>query len=287
LFFFSALADFPVCPTSTPHFIVRSVLPGERVKRFSLTQLSRARMQQLLGPGGQGPVQLGSVAMKSQWRYCNSLTGCGAWKDDPAFQNLVYSQVNSSKVGPGGPYATMATNPGMQFFLSVSPTAFLLETAWLFYGKLSCPVYWSGIGTSSVSTTASLSGYYPNSPCFGLYVANPSNQSYNATGRLSFSSDTITDSCISFFTKTYVTGGLNNIGTTESLSKNPEKKGSTRWFLVARALIALQGCPKSKRVIARRFGRCRSSSSGGSAECLGLLWRSLASGSGCTRTFRL
>jgi hypothetical protein len=68
-----------------------------------------------------GPIQLGTVSLKTQWRYCNSLTGCSAWTDDPNFQNLVYSFYNSSSIGRGQSYRYIS-NPGMQFYLSVSPT---------------------------------------------------------------------------------------------------------------------------------------------------------------------
>jgi hypothetical protein len=48
-----------------------------------------------------------------------------------------------------------------------------------------------------------------------IYVANPSNQSYNSTSQLSFIG-IVTDSRIAFYSKTIVTSGVNNIGTTES-----------------------------------------------------------------------
>jgi hypothetical protein len=47
-------------------------------------------------------------------------------------------------------------------------------------------------------------------------VTDPSNQSYNSTAQLSFNSGIITDNCIAFYSKTLVTAGVNNIGTTES-----------------------------------------------------------------------
>ena len=47
-------------------------------------------------------------------------------------------------------------------------------------------------------------------------MVDPSTQAYNSTTQLSFSNGIITDNCIAFYTKTIVTGGLNNIGTTEN-----------------------------------------------------------------------
>ena len=49
-----------------------------------------------------------------------------------------------------------------------------------------------------------------------IYAVDPSTQAFNSTTALAFSGGLITDTCIAFYSKTIVTGGLNNVGTTEN-----------------------------------------------------------------------
>jgi hypothetical protein len=141
-------------PDEHPHLSVRC-------RRWcACLTLPRTRLQQLLGPGNVGPIQLGTVSMKTQWRYCNSLTGCSDWKDDSSFQNLVFSYYNSSSVRPGESYRYIA-NPGMQFYLSVSPTQFVLQSGWT--SGIYCSQSWAGLTASNVYSQGSVSGYQQGS----------------------------------------------------------------------------------------------------------------------------
>ena len=115
-------------------------------------------MQQLIGAGNIGPVQLGVVTLLSEWRYCNSLTGCGAWNDDANYQNLVYSRYNNSAAGRSQSYRYLS-NRGMQFYLSVSPTQFVLQSGWTYGSSYACTTTWDGITSGSISPQGALWAY--------------------------------------------------------------------------------------------------------------------------------